>query len=153
MIVVIGDKHYPHVQIEDLSLGHVMALQRELVLTNISSARSWGDVRALVAEFAALPENGRGDHPEFLFLTALTVWAARVTAGERISLLDAIDVPLAAIKFVAEPHDRKAAASAEGKARRASAPGGASRRGKPAKKAKPKTSGNPSMSESSPLPT
>lgn len=127
MIIVIGDKHYPHVQIEDLSLGHVMALQRELTLTNISSAKTWADVRALVNEYAATPKADQADHPEYLFLTSLVVWAARVTAGEQLSLLDAVDVPVSQIRFVAEPHDR---VEPEGKAkasRTASGQGGGRR--------------------------
>ena len=133
-IIVINGKHYPAVHIEELSLRHTLVLQRELVLTNISSARSWPEVKDLVHEFSALPHADREVHPEALFLTALTIWAARVTAGEDITLLDAVDVPLSQVKFVAEPTDRK---EPEGK--------GAPR----AAGAKPKTSGKKSTSGSS----
>ena len=127
MIVIVGDKRYPHVSIEDLSLAHAMALQRELTITNISSCKTWADVRRMVEEYQHLAPAERGNHPEFLFLLSLYVWAARVTAGERIELLDAVDVPISQIKFVAEPHDK---AEPEGKApargrRKGSAPGGA----------------------------
>lgn len=129
MIVIVGEKRYPHVSVEDLSLAHCMALQRELTLTNISSCRTWADVRALVADYQAMPAADRGDHPEFLFLLSLYVWAARVTAGERIELLDAVDVPISQIRFIAEPHD-KLEADAGGKAKgrkrpKASAPAAA----------------------------
>lgn len=138
MIIVIGDKHYPHVQIEDLSLTHVMALQRELVLTDISSCKSWADVRRMVGEFQALPTKKRPDHPEFLFLTALTVWAARVTSGERLSLLDAVDVPLDRLRFVAEPHDLEPGGKAPARSSQTgSAPGAGSPR--PAAKRKKKS--------------
>lgn len=126
MIVIVGEKRYPHVNVEDLSLTHCMALQRELTLTNISSCKTWADVRALLTEYQAMPAADRGNHPEFLFLLSLSVWAARVTAGERIDLLDAVDVPIAQIHFVAEPHDKTEADAGKAKARsrrKASAPG------------------------------
>lgn len=106
MIVIVGDKHYPGVQIEDLSLLNVMALQRELALNNISRCKTWEDVRGLVSEMAALSTEDRKAHPEMLFMTCLLVWAARVSAGERVSLLDAVDVPVTQVRFVSEPQDR-----------------------------------------------
>lgn len=128
MIVIVGDRRYPGVQIEDLSLAHCMALQRELTITNISSCKTWADVRRMAAEYQQLSVADRGNHPEFLFLLSLYVWAARVSAGERLDLLDAVDVPVSQISFVAEPHDRE---EPEGKAtargrRKGSVPGVAS---------------------------
>jgi len=106
VIVVVGDKHYPGVQVEDLSLLNVMALQRELTLNNISRCKTWEDVQGLVSEMAALSTKDRKAHPEMLFMTCLLVWAARVSAGERVSLLDAVDVPVSQVRFVNEPQDR-----------------------------------------------
>ena len=119
MILVIGDKHYPGVAVSELSIRHSLALQRELAVTNISSAKTWADVRALLAEFQALDKAGRENHPEALFLTAVTIWAARVTAGEELGLLDAVDIPAASVKWIAEPADRAPA----GKARPRRSPG------------------------------
>jgi hypothetical protein len=106
VIVIVGDKHYPGVQVEDLSLLNVMALQRELTLHNISRCKTWEDVQGLVSEMAALSTEDRKAHPEMLFMTCLLVWAARVSAGERVSLLDAVDVPVTQVRFVSEPQDR-----------------------------------------------
>ena len=119
MILVIGDKHYPGVAVSELSIRHSLALQRELAVTNISSAKTWADVRALLAEFQALDKAGRENHPEALFLTAVTIWAARVTAGEEMGLLDAVDIPAASVRWIAEPGDRRPA----GKARPRRSPG------------------------------
>lgn len=119
MILVIGDKHYPRVAVDELTLRHVMALQRELVLSNISEAKTFADVRRMLAEFAELPAAERENHPELPFLTAVTIWATRVSAGEELSLIEAADVPMtgaAKIRWVAEPGDKVAAAPA-GKAR------------------------------------
>ena len=87
MILVIGDKHSPRVAVDQLSIRHTLALQRELAITNISSAKTWADVRKLLADFAEMEPAERENHPEVLFLTALTIWAARVTAGEDLGLL------------------------------------------------------------------
>lgn len=119
MILVIGDKHYPGVAVSELSIRHSLALQRELAVTNISSAKTWADVRALLTEFQALDKAARENHPEALFLTALTIWAARVTAGEEMGLLDAVDIPAASVRWIAEPSDRQPA----GKARPRRSPG------------------------------
>lgn len=125
MILVIGTKHYPGVAVNELSIRHTLALQRELAVTNISSVKTWADVRALLAEFTKLSKDERENHPEALFLTAVTIWAARVTAGEELGLLDAVDIPAASVKWIAEPSDKKAAEAAEGKAQ---APRGARRK-------------------------
>lgn len=106
MILVIGDRHYPHVNVEDLSLSHVMALQRELTLTNISSCQTWADVRAMLDDYQQHPAKDRANHPEHLFLLSLTVWACRVAAGDQVTLLEAVDVPVSQVRFMMEPHDR-----------------------------------------------
>jgi len=117
MILVIGDKHYPGVAVSELSIRHSLALQRELAVTNISSAKTWADVRALLTEFQALDKSARENHPEALFLTAVTIWAARVTAGEEMGLLDAVDIPAASVRWIAEPSDKKAAAAGKAQPR------------------------------------
>lgn len=107
MILVIGDKRYPGVTLEDLSLRHTLALQRELAVTNISSAKTWADVRKLLADMDAMPREERANHPEVLFLSAVTIWAARVSAGEEMSLLEAVDIPLGSVRWLAEPEDHQ----------------------------------------------
>jgi hypothetical protein len=126
VILLVGDKRYAHTSIEDLSLLHVMALQRELALTDISSCKTWADVRALMDEYQRMEPAERGNHPEALFLLSLTVWAARVASGERIEFLEAVDVPVNQIRFVAEPHDKATEGKAPARTRKApkaSAPG------------------------------
>lgn len=107
MIIVIGDQHYSLVGLEDVSLKHWLQLQRELTVTGISGARSIDEIKDTIGEFARLSRAEQLRHPEGLFLTSVTVWAARVTAGEDLSLLDAVDVPMSELRFVAEPTDRK----------------------------------------------
>jgi len=103
----IGEKTYPVASIHDLSLTSTMLLQRELAtVETISSVRTWADVLALTEEMRHLTPEEASDHPESVFLLALTVWACRVTAGERVSLIDAGDVPMDAIEWIPEPGDR-----------------------------------------------
>ena len=113
MILVIDGKKYPAATIGDLSLRHTLELQRELVTTNISTAKTWVDVQALLQEFTDTPEDKRAEHPEALFLSALTMWATRVTAGEQLSLLEAVDIPASSVQWVKEPTDHE---EPEGKA-------------------------------------
>ena len=125
MILVIDGKTYPAVTIGDLSLRHTLELQRELVTTNISSARTWVDVQALLQEFTALPDDQRATHPEALFLSALMIWATRVSAGEQLSLLEAVDIPASSVQWVKEPTDHE---EPEGKAPARPKTGGAATR-------------------------
>lgn len=113
MILVIDGKRYPAATIGDLSLRHTLELQRELITTNISTAKTWMDVQALLEEFTATPEDKRAEHPEALFLSALTIWATRAAAGEQLSLLDAVDIPPSSVQWVKEPTDHE---EPEGKA-------------------------------------
>jgi hypothetical protein len=113
--------------VSDLSLKRTLELQRELVTTGISSARTWGEVQGLMNEFMGMTPGERARHPEALFLTALTIWAARVGSGEDLTLLDACDVPLSAVQWVAEPADNLPAAVGKAPAR-AKAAGGKPRK-------------------------
>lgn len=112
MIVVIGDKHYPGVQPEDLSLLNIMVLEQELTLWPVSRCKTFKDVMELWAEVTNIKDKVAAEnHPEMRFLTGLMVWMARVSAGERIGFIDAIDVPIMKdgkkhLQFIDEPRDR-----------------------------------------------
>lgn len=130
MLIEIAGKRYPLTHIEDLSLKHAMLLQRELAANpEISSLSTWGEIRWFWAEYMAMPKAERIVHPEALFLTALSVWASRVTAGEDLSLLDAVDFPAAQIRWIPEPSDRQAG-EGPGKPKRPAESRGAGRPGK-----------------------
>lgn len=105
MILVIGEKRYPSVAIDELSIRHTLALQRELATSDFTSAKTWTDVLQLLADVSTMTLAERQKHPEALFLTAVTIWAARVSAGEQLSLVDAVDLPAKAVRWVAEPAD------------------------------------------------
>jgi len=106
MLLKIGEETYPLVSVHDLSLSAVILLQRELsTVETISSLRTWADILAVSTELAGLSPEEAEVHPESLFILGVTVWACRVSSGERLSLLDACDIPTHSIEWVAEPGD------------------------------------------------
>lgn len=101
MILEINHKKYRLTRLDELNLKHAMQLQAELAAhPTLTRARTWLEVRTLWQEYSSLPEQDRETHPETLFLAALTVWATRVVAGEQLSLMEAIDVPVRSIRFL-----------------------------------------------------
>ena len=118
MILVINGKTYPGTTMSELSLKRTLELQRELATTGISSARTWNEVQSLMESFVKMSAEERARHPEALFLTALTIWAARVAAGDDVTLLEACDIPPSAVKWVAEPTDSLPQRSGKASARK-----------------------------------
>ena len=129
MIIQIGDRAYPLVTLPDmaheLTFNQLMAFNRELAVSNISSCRTMADFMALMVEIKSLDTGALLDHPEGAFALGVMVWAARTAAGERLTLLEACDVSMAELRFVSEESDP--AGVVEGKARRAGGRGGAAR--------------------------
>ena len=112
MLLQIGDKRYPVRDLEQLSLRLAAQLQHELAsgsFDRITSVRSMDDLRGVLGTWGNLPKAEKVRHPEAMFLTCLTVWASRAMAGEDLSLLDAVDVPMSAVDWIREPSDRAAA--------------------------------------------
>lgn len=135
MLLQIGGKRYPVRSLEDLSLRLAAQLQHELgsgAFDRITSVRSMDELRDVLGEWGNLPKAEKVRHPEAMFLTCLTIWASRSMAGEDLTLLDAVDVPVSSVEWLAEPSDRKE--SSAPKAR----PGGQSGPARKARKAKPK---------------
>lgn len=111
MILVVDGKRYPVVHISKLKVKHALLLQQEIALNPmITSCRSWEEIRKLWTQYARLPKDEQRTHAEGLFLTALTIWASRVTAGEDMTLMEAIDFPITDLRWVEEPGDRTPAA-------------------------------------------
>lgn len=116
MKLLIGGRRYPVVHIERVPIVHVLRLQAELAENpHITSVRSWRQIRQLWDEYGALEtDQERLDHPESVFILALMMWAARVCAGEDISLLEAAEVSHDTAFWVLEGTDQPE--RAEGKA-------------------------------------
>lgn len=138
MLIEIDGRRYPMRGIEDLELRHVAKLQFELrsgEFDGITSLRTIDDIRAALAAWNDLSKAERKTHPDGVFLTCFAVWSARVLAGEGLTLMEAISVPAASLRIIAEPEDL-AGGEGEGKARpRRAAPAAGAR---PDRRRKPK---------------
>lgn len=110
MLLQYGGKRYPVQSLDDLTLKHATQLQHELgsgAFDRVTSVRTMEDVRGVLGEWGSLPKADRVRHPEAMFLTCLTLWATLALAGEDLTLMEAIDVPLSSIDWVREPTDRQ----------------------------------------------
>lgn len=142
MLIEINGKRYPVKQVEDLELRHVAQLQYELgsgAFDSITSLRSLADIKGALGRFGNLSKAEQVEHPDGIFLTCFTVWAARRLAGEDLTLMEAISVPASSVRTIAEPADLAAAAGGgdgggKARARHAQSVGGV--RGKRTKKRK-----------------
>jgi len=111
-VIVYGGKRYPVRDLDDLTLKHAAQLQHELhsgEFDGITSVRTMDDLRRTVGEFGNLRPGERKRHPEGMFLTCVSLWATLTTAGENLTLMQAIDVPLSSIEWIREPSDRQEA--------------------------------------------
>ena len=119
MLIEIDGRRYPVAGIEDLELRHIAQLQYELgsgEFDGITSLRTVDQIKAEFGRWGNLSKAERAIDPNALFLTCFTVWAARNLAGERLTLMEAISVPAASLRIIAEPSDN-AGGEGEGKAR------------------------------------
>ena len=136
MLIEIAGKRYPLKRVEDLELRHVAQLQHELgsgQFDGITSLRTLGEIKAALGRWGTLSASERAQHPDGIFLTCFTVWAARRLAGEDLTLMEAISVPAASIRHIIEPSDRDGGDQGKARTRRPGSGGGA-RPGKPAKR-------------------
>lgn len=101
MKVVIGDVEYSQPDLSKLSVGQVMRLEREVMTRKA--------LREMGERVGAMTDEERDDSADSLILAAITIWVARLQAGEDVSFEQACAVPLADVKFLAEPGDEEAA--------------------------------------------
>lgn len=95
MKIVISGREYRAISSDEATLADLLALKS-------ATGLSQRDLRAL-------GEIAEGDDDNAILLTGILVWFARRRAGERLTLEEACDVPLAEIEFVEEPGDEKPA--------------------------------------------
>ena len=145
MLIEIDGRRYPVKRIEDLELRHIAQLQFELgsgQFDGITSLRTIDDIERAMGEWGSMPKAERSRHVDGIFLTCFTVWAARNLAGETLTLMEAISVPAASLRIIAEPEDLKGETwenypGGEGGGKAQRRPGGSrggARRGKPKRK-------------------
>lgn len=120
MKIRIAGTVYDVKAIDNLSL--LQLLEVETQTEKMGRKITVGDVNRWAAEIEKMPEADRATSEHLGWVTAMTIYAARVLGGERISFADAIDVPMDQIDFLPEPKDHKKPDPT--RARPASGPGG-----------------------------
>lgn len=112
----LGSKVYDAADIEDLSLKHILMLERETA--DLGRPMRWADITDMVTTLGAIKDhNERGKHPDAPWVLAVTIWASRRNAGEDLTFGQAIDFPLSDLTFLHDPQDRKKPKSDPRKAR------------------------------------
>ncbi len=101
----INDKIYATSSLDELSLRDVTMFNSQA--EDMGLRRKWSDVERVAQELAALPEDEAEQHPDKYLVLAVTVWATRRTAGEKVSFEEAIDVPMLNITLLPDPEDKK----------------------------------------------
>ncbi len=69
---------------------------------------TFATIQMMAKKFEAASLAGQtidNDDPDLLWFIAFTIWASRRSAGEQVTLAQAIDVPLSAIRWVKDPTD------------------------------------------------
>jgi hypothetical protein len=139
--VIIEGTVYEGRTIDTLAIKHALQFDREC--REHGYPLTWADVERIRAEMAGLEtDDERARHPDALVLTAVTVWASRLAAGESVTFDEVISVPLGSMRFVVdEPDPSKDSTGAAAPDPRRARPGSgraAAPRAKAARKGSPK---------------
>lgn len=89
------------VSLRDLLLFEVQTEEMGLPLR-------WADQLNISEEITALPKEERGKHPKMLQLLAVTVWATRRVAGDKVTFSEALDFSLDQLEWVGGGEDDEA---------------------------------------------
>lgn len=134
MLIEIDGRRYPVKRMEDLELRHVAQLQYELGsgdLDGITSMRTLEDIKQALGRWGTLDRAEQERHPDALFLTCFTVWAARRLAGESATLMESISIPATSMRIITEPGDKAGGGQGKAQGRR---PNGSVGGARPAKR-------------------
>lgn len=104
MKVVIDGTTYDGKTIDSLSIKHVLQFNRECAEHGYPV--TWQDIERIRAELVAIKDvRERERHPDALMLTAVSIWASRIAAGDEVTFEDVISLPLGRMAFILEPGD------------------------------------------------
>jgi hypothetical protein len=105
--VVINGKSYQQREIESLSIKRALQFDRECEEHDLPWR--WVDVERAIVEMSALEPKAAQAHPYALVLTALSVWASIIGAGDEVTFDEVLEMPLDSMQFVAPrpPQDHK----------------------------------------------
>jgi hypothetical protein len=109
--VIIDGNVYQAATIDTLSIKHALQFDREC--REHGYPLTWRDVERVRAEMSVLAtDDERQEHPDALLLTAVTVWASRIAAGDAVTFDEVISAPLGSMRFILDA-DELAASKGE----------------------------------------
>jgi hypothetical protein len=136
MKVVIDGKVYDGRTIDSLTIKHALQFNRECEAGGYGV--NWADVERVRAEVIDLGEESGAKHPQALLLTAVSVWATLVAAGEEVTFESVISRPLGQMTFIVDKPAEPAPESPDPQRARPASGRAAAPRAKAKAKARPK---------------
>lgn len=121
----LKDTIYDASAIDKLTLKMGLQLQEESAA--MGRRITLGELEDMSKALEAAPAAEQKNHPNAMWLTAISVWAARKLAGESVTFAEAVDFPLSDLTVLPDPKDhlppkpRKSAPRKAGTARGKSA--------------------------------
>lgn len=101
----IGDTIYTTAALDEISLRDLMLFDSQAA--DMGLKVRWNDIQRVAGEMTDLDDTQAGSHPDALLLTGVTIWAARRSAGEDVTLEQAVDFPLAQLQFLPSTADHR----------------------------------------------
>ncbi len=146
----LHERTYDLATLDRLSLLDILMMEKET--RELGNPLKWSDVLRIVAEVEAMqPAKGASaaevekakakvaEHPDILWMSAITIWSSRRIAGEKVTFVEAIDFPQSDLIWVPDPQDHKESARPTKPARARAGSGRATKRPRAAVTASPKT--------------
>lgn len=91
--------------IEELSLKDLLVLGVQT--EELGRRVDMNVIQEMKTRIERLNEDERKADKDAPWLFAISLWAARIKAGEDVTFVEAVDFPMSQLQFLAEPADRK----------------------------------------------
>lgn len=102
----VGETTYTAASLDELTLKMVLELEQESA--ELGRVLHLADIQAMANRIDSMKtDQQRGEHPDAPWVIAVTVWASRRLAGEKLTFSEAVDVPMKDLVFLKEPQDHK----------------------------------------------
>lgn len=88
-----GGRIYEMASIDEITPRDLITFPRDAAEVRGTSLR-WSDVERFATEIDDLPDEQKEDHPEFAFMMAVTIWASRRAAGDKVTFGACLDDPI-----------------------------------------------------------
>lgn len=117
----IRETTYNAASLYSLSLRQI--LQLEMETKDFGRELHLADIQALTDELDAISDpKKRGASPAATWVLAVTIWATRNLAGEKITFEQAVDFPMDQLTILPEPEDHRQGNPTKGRPRKGSGP-------------------------------